>query len=268
MYLEIAESLEYANRNQDIRVVVLTGKGKYYSSGNDLSIFVENSKGDPNTDHFDRFMKSFINLDKILIAAVNGPALGIAVTTLGHCDYVYASQNSTFKTPFTQLGQSPEGCSSLIFYELMGNKANEMLFGNKTFTSEMALRYNLVHDVFQTPSLLMDHVNSFAKYLASLPPNSLLESKKLRVNKERRALLLRTHERELICLRERATSEECIMAVMNFLNNKKNLGLKKDEWKCFLELCKSLGTEFPKGYTVDEAWPILFDEFYDVYTKK
>jgi len=54
---------------------------------------------------------------------------------------------------------------------------------------------------------------------------------------------------------------------VDFLAGKKNLGLKKDEWKCFLELCKQLGTDFPKGYLVEEAWPTLFDEFYEVYKK-
>ena len=57
-------------------------------------------------------------------------------------------------------------------------------------------------------------------------------------------------------------------------NDKKYLGLKRDEWKCFLELCKSLGSDFPKGYTVEEACikifklgPLLFDEFYEHYLK-
>ncbi len=57
--------------------------------------------------------------------------------------------------------------------------------------------------------------------------------------------------------------------------DKKNLGLKKDEWRCFLDLCKSLGSDFPKGYTVEEACkiniklgPILFDEFFENYTRK
>jgi len=55
---------------------------------------------------------------------------------------------------------------------------------------------------------------------------------------------------------------------VEFLQGKKNLGLKKDEWKCFLELCKQLGTDFPKGYLVEEAWPTLFDEYYEEYKKK
>jgi len=61
------------------------------------------------------FVSAFINFPKLLFAIVNGPAVGIMVTILAICDVVYAVEDATFITPFSQLGQSPEGCSTFTF---------------------------------------------------------------------------------------------------------------------------------------------------------
>lgn len=61
-----------------------------------------------------------INFRKPIIAAVNGPAVGIAVTTLPLFDVIYASSSSTFQTPFSQVGIVPEAASSYTFSKIMG----------------------------------------------------------------------------------------------------------------------------------------------------
>ena len=68
-----------------------------------------------------KYVDAYINFPKPLIAAVNGPAIGVSVTVLGLCDLVYATDKASFHTPFMTLGQSPEGCSSLTFPRLMGH---------------------------------------------------------------------------------------------------------------------------------------------------
>jgi len=68
-----------------------------------------------------RYVAAYVDFPKPLIAAVNGPAIGVAVTVLGLFDVVYAADNASFSTPFSRLGQSPEGCASYTFPKIMGH---------------------------------------------------------------------------------------------------------------------------------------------------
>ena len=71
--------------------------------------------------HYDRnFVQQFMDFPKPLIAAVNGPAEGISITIMGLFGLIYAWDKATFHTPFMELGQSPEGCSSFMFPRIMG----------------------------------------------------------------------------------------------------------------------------------------------------
>ena len=123
MYDEIQHALNSENANDDCALLALTGSGRFYSSGNDLSGFAA-ALGEGMTpaqladgafDIMIPFVDAFIEFEKPLIAMVNGPAIGIAVSHLGLCDLVLASDTASFVTPFTQLGQSAEACSSYTF---------------------------------------------------------------------------------------------------------------------------------------------------------
>lgn len=158
VYDDIAACLRYFDSNDKVNVTVLTGNGKYFSSGNDLSGFAktpQNTAKDRENMAIEaskiltNFTSAFVNLSKPLIAGVNGPCLGIGTTLLGLCDIVYCTENATFKTPFSELGQSPEGLSSYIFPRLMGtSKANEVLLLGKKLNAKEAERYNLVSEVW------------------------------------------------------------------------------------------------------------------------
>lgn len=146
-------ALDWCAASDEVHVAVLTGCPdsrpiEFYSSGNDLSNFTGGLSG-PNGESMDlesmtreagelcrRFVESFIRFPKPLIGAVNGPAVGIAVTTLQLCDFIYTNEKATFITPFTALGQNPEGCSSILFPQRMGMKANSMLLLGETLTAQ------------------------------------------------------------------------------------------------------------------------------------
>ena len=136
--------------------IVLTGSGPYFSSGADLSTgaFVPEPNGRRTRNKpAGRFMRSILRFPKIFAAAVNGPAVGIAVTLLMHCDLVHCSDTATFWAPFTRLALVPELCSSVTFIESHGlSKANELLLLGKKIDAHTAMDWNICSKVVNTPS--------------------------------------------------------------------------------------------------------------------
>jgi peroxisomal 3,2-trans-enoyl-CoA isomerase len=97
---------------------------------------------------FREFINSFIDFSKPLVALINGPAVGISVTTLGLFDLVLASDKATFISPFTKIAQSPEACSTHTFPLIMGPiKAAEFLMFNRKLTAQEAYDRNLVTQI-------------------------------------------------------------------------------------------------------------------------
>lgn len=159
--------------------IVLTGSGPYFSSGADLSTgaFVPEPNGRRTRDKpAGRFMLSIIRFPKIFAAAVNGPAVGIAVTLLMHCDLVHCSDKATFWAPFTRLALVPELCSSATFIESHGlSKANELLLLGKKIDARTALDWNICSKVVNT-EVGADpfHINSLASNMCTEIDKKLL----------------------------------------------------------------------------------------------
>uniref|UniRef100_A0A4W5PWD9 Enoyl-CoA delta isomerase 2 n=1 Tax=Hucho hucho TaxID=62062 RepID=A0A4W5PWD9_9TELE len=176
MYNEIIKALEESGKDDSV-ITVITGSGDFYCSGNDLTNFTKIPEGGMQQMAKDagellrEFVKAFIDFPKPLIAVINGPAVGVSVTLLGLFEVVYATESATFHTPFSQLGQSPEGCSSYTFPKMMGNaKASEMLLFNKKLTATQACAQGLVTEVFPDSSFQTEVATRLKAY-AKLPRN-------------------------------------------------------------------------------------------------
>lgn len=159
MYKRIAGLMRALTSQDDVQVILLTGQGDYFTAGNDLSNFSTLqhplSMAKEAREIFYEFIDSFICCTKPIIVAVNGPAIGIGVTLLGQCDKVYASTTATFRTPFAELGQTPEGCSSFLFPKIMGEATAEQVLGQgKLLSAQEALVTGLIHDVLPADQVL------------------------------------------------------------------------------------------------------------------
>ena len=95
----LRDALEEARKNDDVTVVVLTGAGDNFSAGVDLTDF-GHSEEEPKV--FNLFFDALLALDKPLLAAVQGVAVGIGATVLFHCDIVYVGESVRMSLPFAR----------------------------------------------------------------------------------------------------------------------------------------------------------------------
>lgn len=176
MYESLVEVLRSADKNPDVRVLVVTGAGDAFTSGNDLLDFMNTPPAGKDSPVF-QVLTTLVDLETPLIAAVNGAAIGIGTTMLLHCDLVYASSSAKFQMPFVNLGLCPEGASSLLLPMMMGiPKATELLLFGDKLPAERACDVGLVNAVVDD---VLGHAMERARVLAAKAPASVRLTKAL-----------------------------------------------------------------------------------------
>ncbi|KAL7077000.1 hypothetical protein ACQ4LE_004056 [Meloidogyne hapla] len=227
MYEALIDAFTNSNKCNETSITVLTGNGNYYCAGNDLSNFTRNVKtpndftkmADKGEEVLERFVRAHIEHEKPLISLVNGPAIGISVTLMALFDLVIASDKASFHSPFSSLGQSPEGCSSYTFPMLMGaTKACEMLLFDKKLTASEAYDRNLVTRIIPHNNFY-EETERLVSSLSELPPESLKVNKQLLRNVHK-DVLLRVCKHECAVLKQRWLSVECQQALQKFASRK------------------------------------------------
>jgi len=179
MYSALSQALDEAAINEEVHVVILTGEGSAFTSGNDVNAFETRNTTSTEPPSSIVFLKSLATFPKPIIAKVNGVAIGIGSTMLLHCDLVYASQNSIFQFPFVNLGLVPEAGSSYILPRLLGfARASEIILLGEKFSAQQAKNYGLVNNVCEENEL-DQFVEDTATKLANKPSQALQLSKKL-----------------------------------------------------------------------------------------
>ncbi len=178
MYGVMADAVDQARSDAAVRVVVIQGHETIFSAGNDIADFLSNPPSSQESNVF-RFLRGIAALEKPLVAAVAGPAVGIGTTLLFHCDLVYAGDNAAFSMPFVNLGLCPEAASSLLAPRMFGyHRAAEALLLGEPFDAEAAQEVGVVNRVVPpTEVTAMAHIQ--ARKLAAKPLSSLIATKRL-----------------------------------------------------------------------------------------
>ena len=143
MYAALADGIVAADRDDGVRAVLFESRGDMFTSGNDIADFMSGAAtpGPGNEKpSVIRFLEAIASAEKPLIASVQGPAVGVGVTMLLHCDLVFASERATFHTPFVDLGVVPEAASSLLMPMIAGHqRAAEMLLAGRKIDAARAI---------------------------------------------------------------------------------------------------------------------------------
>ncbi|MEE4361783.1 MAG: enoyl-CoA hydratase-related protein [Pseudomonadales bacterium] len=182
----LTEGLLAAQEDPAVSVVVITGKGRAFTAGADLTEM--GRRVAPPKHGFAGMVDLLIDYRKPVIAAVNGPAIGVGGTLCGLVDLVFMAESARMRCPFAALGINPEAGSSLTFPQLMGpQKAAWFLYSAETMDAHACRDAGIALEVFPDEGFL-DAVLGRAGLIAQQAPNSLSETKQLMMAPRRDAL--------------------------------------------------------------------------------
>lgn len=216
MYGVMADTLMTAERDMEIRAVIITAEGDNYCAGSDIAEFAAFAAGkaDLALRNVHRFLDALAQAEIPIIAAVTGDAVGVGMTMLLHCDIVIIADNARLNTPFTALGLVPEAASSLLLTERIGYaQAYAMLALGKPMIGAEAARLGIA-----AKSMARGEVEAAAwdaaRECAIRPPEAMKITKRLMRNKD--AITARMQQ-EVHYFQNRLKSPEAISAFEAFL---------------------------------------------------
>jgi enoyl-CoA hydratase/carnithine racemase len=193
MEKEVRSSLEEAERDDKVGVIVLTGAGRGFCAGADMSLLSSvATQGLPSGDDavsrlggaslqragippdFQKKYSYLLGIEKPILAAINGPAVGLGLVIALYCDLRLASDAARFSTTFAQRGLIAEYGMAWMLPRIVGlPNALDLLFSARQINAAEALRMGLVNQIFAQENFL-DKVNEYAVDLASrVSPRSL-----------------------------------------------------------------------------------------------
>ena len=215
MYAALADAVESAAGDDNVRLITLRGEGQDFTAGNDLGDFMAELPRDGSDIPVWRLLRALAKNQVPIVAAVHGNAVGIGTTMLFHCDFVIAEEGTRFLMPFVDLGLVPEAASSLILPRLAGRRraARYLLLG-EPFGPEEALDFGLVSHVAPAGQLQSITEKLVAK-LKAKPAEALRLTQRL-LRRENTDELLERMELENGHFSERLTSTEVRDAINAF----------------------------------------------------
>jgi 2-(1,2-epoxy-1,2-dihydrophenyl)acetyl-CoA isomerase len=184
MALMMQDKLD-ACKEKEIRCVFITGAGKAFSAGQDLSEVV-----DPNgpgmakilSEHYNPIVARIRRLEKPVVAAVNGVAAGAGANIALCCDIVVAAQSASFIQAFSKIGLIPDSSGTFFLPRLIGwQKASAIMMLGEKITAEEAERIGMIYKIFPDETFA-ENASSIASFLSQMPTKGLAYTKHLLIH--------------------------------------------------------------------------------------
>ncbi|VFR32161.1 Enoyl-CoA hydratase [plant metagenome] len=180
MYGVLADAVQRADEDPEVRVVLIQADGDLFTAGNDLGEFAEQAVGKgPAELNVLRFLRNLAGATIPIVAAVQGKAVGVGTTMLLHCDYVVLGEDAQLTTPFVNLALVPEAGSSYLLPLRIGHvRAFQMFALGEAVSAENAVAWGIANVAVPIAELRTE-ARRVAKALATKPLGSLKATKQL-----------------------------------------------------------------------------------------
>ncbi len=182
MYRAVTDALTDALADDEVRAVVLSGRGTVFSSGQDLREMAAIATGESGPDAgsgFRDLLDVVVGFDKPLLAAVHGVGMGLGCSLLGHVDLVLIDEDARLRVPFAEMGVPPEAASSVLLPARMGwQRAAAALLASEWISAAEAVDAGLALRVCPAGTVLGETL-ALARTIASFPAHATREIKRL-----------------------------------------------------------------------------------------
>jgi 2-(1,2-epoxy-1,2-dihydrophenyl)acetyl-CoA isomerase len=223
---DLLAALRGVTEDDAVRAVVLTGAGRAFSSGADLKDISTDTTPDgrPNvyktlTERYHPIMHAIREMPKPVIAAVNGPAVGIGCSLALCCDLIVAAESAYFLLAFVNIGLVPDGGSSLFLPTRIGMaRASELSMLGERLPAPKALEWGLINRVVADEQLEQE-VGALAARMAAGPTRSYAGSKR-QLNNWLYARIDEQLELEAKIQQEMAGSDDFVEGAMAFVQKR------------------------------------------------
>ena len=181
MALDFQNCLDKCQENDQIRAILITGEGKAFSAGQDLQEAME-AKGDALKrivgEHYNPIIARIVNLEKPVIAAVNGVAAGAGANIALSCDIVVACHSASFIQAFSKIGLIPDSAGTYTLPRLIGfQRASALMMTGDKVSAKEAFEMGMIYKYFDDGEF-MDQAMQLARKLAAMPTKALALTKK------------------------------------------------------------------------------------------